>query len=324
VPRCVLPRRAATIAAGVIILFSLVPAPGQARGLADPVDRQIAAAEEQLEIVIEDYNDTREELRDSLRRADELSAELAELDRELERHRAELGRILARAYRANNSQALVTVAALLDLPSSEGLTESLVLVSRLGREQQRAITELTTTRDRITEARLEARQLSEELRGAERKLSSRKRQIEAEIVRLARMRDAAGDTDSPGGTPDHLPALAPGAAATAVKFAFAQLGKPYQWGGSGPGGYDCSGLTSSAWAAAGVRLPHNAARQWGAVNRISRAERRPGDLIFYYRDIHHVAIYVGDNRIIHAPRPGKRIRLDHFDYQPIHSFGRPG
>ncbi|HEY0696363.1 MAG TPA: NlpC/P60 family protein, partial [Micromonospora sp.] len=113
------------------------------------------------------------------------------------------------------------------------------------------------------------------------------------------------------------------AGARAVRFAYAQVGKPYRWGAEGPDSFDCSGLTSAAWAVAGVRLPHNAARQWGVVTRISRAERRPGDLIFYYRDIGHVAIYVGQGKMIHAPRPGERVRFDDADYQPVRGYGRP-
>jgi cell wall-associated NlpC family hydrolase len=119
------------------------------------------------------------------------------------------------------------------------------------------------------------------------------------------------------------PYLPPGLAATAVRFAYAQLGKPYEWGGAGPGGYDCSGLTSAAWAADGVRLPHNAQAQYGAVARASRAQLQPGDLVFYYADIHHVGLYVGGDRITHAPQHGERIRFDRVGYQPVEGYGRP-
>nr|MDT0662490.1 NlpC/P60 family protein [Micromonospora sp. DSM 115978] len=324
-PTSALPRLIAAVATGMTATLALTSVPSQAQPADDPIAQQIATAEEQLEIVIEDYNDLREDLRANLRRADELAAEMAELERVMDGHRAELGVMLASAYRTSNAQSLITAAALLEVGSTEGLVDSLLLISRLSREQQKVIGQLTDSRNKLGDARRDARQLAEQQRGQERELGNRKQQIEAELSRLIRMRDATGDRDdAPALDPKDLPKLPPGAAATAVRFAFAQLGKPYQWGGSGPDGYDCSGLTSAAWAAAGVSLPHNAARQWGAVHRIGRTERRPGDLVFYYRDIHHVAIYVGDGRIIHAPRPGKRIRLDRVDYQPIHSFGRPG
>jgi cell wall-associated NlpC family hydrolase len=108
-----------------------------------------------------------------------------------------------------------------------------------------------------------------------------------------------------------------------VRFAYAQIGKPYGWGSAGPNAYDCSGLTSAAWRVAGVRLPHNAARQWYAVTRISRAELRPGDLVFYYNSIQHVGMYVGGGRIVHAPTFGEAVRVERMGYAPILGYGRP-
>lgn len=109
----------------------------------------------------------------------------------------------------------------------------------------------------------------------------------------------------------------------AVQFAYAQVGKPYRWGAAGPDSYDCSGLTSAAWQAAGVSLPHNAARQYASMAHVSRADLQPGDLVFYYADIHHVAIFVGDATVIHAPTAGENVRLQRLDHAPIRGFGRP-
>jgi peptidoglycan DL-endopeptidase CwlO len=89
----------------------------------------------------------------------------------------------------------------------------------------------------------------------------------------------------------------------AVAFAYAQLGKPYQWGGTGPGSFDCSGLAQAAWAAAGVAIPRDTYEQWAALPHISSSAIQPGDLL-YYDGIGHVAIYVGDGYIIDAPQTG--------------------
>jgi cell wall-associated NlpC family hydrolase len=93
----------------------------------------------------------------------------------------------------------------------------------------------------------------------------------------------------------------------AVAFAYAQLGKPYQWGGTGPGSYDCSGLVQAAWAAAGVSIPRDTYSQWAALPHISMSALEPGDLIFYDGE-GHVAMYVGDGYIIDAPQTGETIR----------------
>jgi peptidoglycan DL-endopeptidase CwlO len=89
----------------------------------------------------------------------------------------------------------------------------------------------------------------------------------------------------------------------AVAFAYAQLGKPYQWGATGPGAYDCSGLVQAAWAAAGVSIPRVTYDQWAALPHISASSLQPGDLV-YYEGEGHVAMYVGGGYIIDAPRTG--------------------
>jgi cell wall-associated NlpC family hydrolase len=89
----------------------------------------------------------------------------------------------------------------------------------------------------------------------------------------------------------------------AVAFAYAQLGKPYQWGATGPATFDCSGLAQAAWAAAGVAIPRDTYEQWAALPHISASDLQPGDLV-YYDGIGHVAIYVGDGYIIDAPQTG--------------------
>lgn len=303
--------------------LAFTPTPSAADPSKGSTEQRIAAAEEQLEIVIEQFNGLREEMRANQRRLDLLNTEIARLESALAEREARVAVLAAAAYRTNNLRSLVAVEALLGTAAQRDLVEPLIVLDRLAYEQRTAIAELTATRNRLTDARRSVLAVTAAQRVQERQLTVRKQQIETELARLDRIRVASGDGHADRSAP-RLPALPPGAAATVVKFAHAQLGKPYKWGGSGPDGYDCSGLTAAAWAAAGVTLPHNAARQWASVKRISRSQRRPGDLVFYYPDVHHVAIYVGEGKIIHAPRPGKRIRVDAVDYQPVHGYGRPG
>ncbi|WP_405985682.1 NlpC/P60 family protein [Streptomyces sp. NBC_00872] len=95
----------------------------------------------------------------------------------------------------------------------------------------------------------------------------------------------------------------------AIAFATAQLGKPYVWGAEGPSSYDCSGLTSQAWAAAGRPIPRTSQEQWRLLPRIPVQDMRPGDLIIYHQDASHVGMYIGDGAIVHAPRPGRNVTL---------------
>ncbi len=110
--------------------------------------------------------------------------------------------------------------------------------------------------------------------------------------------------------------------ATVVGFACAQMGKPYKWGGSGPGSYDCSGLTAAAWSQVGVSLPHSSRSQAGYGSRVSRGDLRPGDLVFTYSPISHVGIYIGGNRMVAAPSAGDVVKIQDLSYQPFNTAVR--
>ena len=121
------------------------------------------------------------------------------------------------------------------------------------------------------------------------------------------------------------PAKPADAGARAVAFAKSQLGKPYQYGATGPKAYDCSGLTLSAWKAAGVSGPRTSQQQFGTGKKIAEADLRPGDLVFFYgKQPAHVAIYVGDGQVIHAPRAGKDVEYSKIAYMPFSGARRPG
>lgn len=95
----------------------------------------------------------------------------------------------------------------------------------------------------------------------------------------------------------------------AVAFATDRIGLPYEWGAVGPTSYDCSGLTSQAWAAAGRPIPRTSQEQWRQLPHIAIKDMRPGDLIIYHGDASHVGMYIGDGAIVHAPRPGRDVTL---------------
>ena len=109
----------------------------------------------------------------------------------------------------------------------------------------------------------------------------------------------------------------------AVAYATAQIGKPYQWGAEGPASFDCSGLTSQAWASAGRGIPRTSQAQWKQLTRVAVQDMRPGDLIIYFGDASHVGMYVGDGTMVHAPRPGRSVTLAGAGSMPILGVVRP-
>ena len=106
-----------------------------------------------------------------------------------------------------------------------------------------------------------------------------------------------------------VPAVASSKAAAVLRYAYAQLGKPYRYGAAGARTFDCSGLTMRAWGAAGVAISHNAAAQYDSTKHVAKSALQPGDLVYFGRPIHHVGIYIGGGKFIEAPYTGADVRI---------------
>lgn len=122
------------------------------------------------------------------------------------------------------------------------------------------------------------------------------------------------------GATEPAPAVHP-RAALVVETAKSLLGAPYVWGGEGPG-YDCSGLSLVAWRSAGVKLTHQSQAQFTSTTRINLADIAPGDLVFYGEPIHHLGIYIGDGKMIEAPRAGINVRITSIKRRDLIGIGR--
>ena len=119
------------------------------------------------------------------------------------------------------------------------------------------------------------------------------------------------------------PVAAPNAAAqTAVDTALAQLGKPYAWGGAGPSSFDCSGLAQYAYAAAGIALAHSSSMQSTLGTPVSVADLQPGDLVFFYSPVSHVAMYIGNGQIVQASTYGQPVAVTELAYMPAPTAAR--
>ena len=136
----------------------------------------------------------------------------------------------------------------------------------------------------------------------------------AERERLAKLNDDEENADQERSLADagKYGSLS-GRGGTAIKYALAQIGDRYIFGADGLTTWDCSGLTMRAFGAAGVSLPHSSRAQYNYGKAISRKELQPGDLVFFGKPISHVAIYLGGNRMLHAPRKGSRVKIAEFD-----------
>ncbi|MFI2257683.1 C40 family peptidase [Streptomyces tubercidicus] len=211
-------------------------------------------------------------------------------------------------------------------------------------EATRNLEQLQTSQTSLKESKrsvqgklAEARQLLSRLTAQEKaRLAELERQKEAAAKRRAaeearkqqereRQRQHDGDGSTGGGsTGGSTGDSASTKGAKALAFARAQIGKPYVWGATGPTSYDCSGLTQAAWKAAGVDLPRTTWDQVKEGQRVATKDLQPGDLVFFYDDISHVGMYIGNGKMVHAPKPGANVREESIYYMPIYGSVRPG
>ena len=306
-------------------LLTASATPATSTRLEDQLDRQNREAD----ALVEQYNQSNEALKRIRRSLKGLRTEASGAQDDLRKLQATLG---ARASAAYTQGAGSAVAAVLGSDDPAAAIARVQVLDLLAAHDGDLMDQLGVAGQAFDE-RQRNLVAAEKAQAAEvERLAAKKAEVEraADKTRalLARMR--AADRPAAPSAPSSPVAPPPsggggggsGSAAAAVAYARAQVGKPYCYGGSGPGCFDCSGLTLMAWAQAGVSLPHSSASQYNVGRRISASELQPGDLIFYYSPISHVSIYIGGGQRISATHTGDYVRVQSLG-SSIVGYARP-
>jgi cell wall-associated NlpC family hydrolase len=299
-----------------------------------------------LDQLVEDFDAATVKLHEIQARLADTRAEATQAEEASRKARVLLGQRARAAYESVGSG----IDVLLGATTFADFNERLQFANSLAKMDVDAAAQAEVTQREADVASARLQQSLTERKNLLDTLSSRQRQIESSIAdqqslinklhkeisqqelqkvlsQPASPRSGGGPTPTPPPPPPPPPPPVPGAD-TAVKAAYSALGVPYTWGGSNPDdGFDCSGLTMWSWAQAGVSLPHSSSAQYGAVPHVSKDGLQPGDLLFFYQPISHVAIYVGNNQMIHATHPGSVVSLDTLDsywWAVFSGAGRPG
>ncbi|MCL2554871.1 MAG: C40 family peptidase, partial [Actinomycetia bacterium] len=175
-----------------------------------------------------------------------------------------------------------------------------------------------TAQEKARLAALAAKQEAEARRKAAALVAQQKAAAEAAAKAAAAKKSTSTTTTTSPTTPANS-----SVADQAIAFARKQIGKPYVWGATGPDSFDCSGLTQAAYKAAGITLPRTTWDQVNVGTRVSEANLQPGDLIFFYSDISHVGMYIGNGEMIHAPHTGTVVKIAPITEMPFYGAVRP-
>jgi cell wall-associated NlpC family hydrolase len=330
---------AIVLVVGVLLAGSTLLAAGSNPAAASPssareLQQRLEGLNRQADQQVEDYLQAQLAVRRTQGSIRILHGQLAGVRRQLADARAS---IAARAAVAYVQGPATDVASLLAAGDPSDALERAQLL------------DLLATRD--TDQLLTARAIEHAARGREAKLAAAQRQQAAVLDQMAarkarieqlvsqtqqtldqlraadRRRAAAANRPAPspagGSAAPPPPTGIGGNVAAVIRYAYAQLGKPYQWGAAGPNAFDCSGFTMMAWAQAGVSLPHSSRAQIGVGRQVSKSELRPGDLIYRYSPISHVSLYVGNGQQIAATHTGSTVKLQSAWLSGIVGFSRP-
>lgn len=292
----------------------------------ETLENQLADSTAELDVIVEDYNQVNEAISEANQRYTDLTVSSDWLQDRADVAATELGDMATALYRGGRHLVGFPGVVPILTGTPDTLANRLGILEYLSLDRQRWSTQLADANDDLATELLLLDDLTEQLDALETAKSDKETEITEAVRLLERAQTTAygsGYSPGPNLAAPPIPGGSADAAGAAVRFAHNALGAPYEWGGSGPG-YDCSGLTSAAWASAGVYLPHSSQGQYDSAARVDRGQLRPGDLVFYYSDIRHVAMYVGEGKIIHAPTAGQTVQVAPMDQMPIQGFGRPG
>lgn len=305
--------------------------PSSAASSADLVT-QVQSMQEKLSTVSEQYNDAKIKLADQNKASTAAAAKYNAAQQDVAAAKTALGKVAASAYTGSNSTA---VSTLMTSSSPGDLIDKLGTLDQISSYNNVKVNTYLSASKSAAADKSAADAATAAATATETDLSSKKSYLESQLpklkVQLAALTPAqntavqavTGGNPAPANPAPSNPGTAPsapavtvggggsGTAQQAVSVAMAQIGKPYVFGAAGPNAFDCSGLTMYAYAAVGISLPHSSDAQSGMGTSVSMSALQPGDLLFASG---HVAMYIGNGTVVHAPVPGANVRTMPMQY----------
>ncbi len=311
-------RRGAATAVGVLAVGLAVSVCGVAAATPQPTIAQVQHRLNQLNTqtdqVGQQYDQAMQELASASQRLALVNREAARYQARFQSMRVAIAQIAATAYEEGN---LTSPAALLTSGDPQQILNQSSILLELSANNSAAMNQFLAAARQLTGAQQSARRVEAGMVALKDNLSNRKQSLaklraqqETLLAQLTPAQQAAASPGQSSTSTNPTTSSYKGPTSTqaekAVAFAYAQIGKPYEWGATGPDSYDCSGLTMSAWAAAGVSIPRISYDQMSELPSVSTSALEPGDILGFAGNS-HVGIYVGGGDLIDAPQTGEDV-----------------
>ncbi|MGW1230581.1 NlpC/P60 family protein [Streptomyces sp. NPDC002530] len=280
------------------------------------VDKLYHEAEE----ATEQYSGAKEKQAKLQKQIDAIQDKVARGQQELNTLRSGLGSLAAAQYRSGGLDPSVQLFLSSD---PDSFLDQASALDQLTAKQAQSLTKIQEKQRGLAQERKEAQDKLRDLADVRKTLGEKKKKQQTKLAEAqkllntlteaerAKMRQddlrasrAAGERIELG---NEAPASALGAAA--LQAASTRVGAPYVYGATGPGSFDCSGLTQWAYAQAGANITRTTYSQITQGTQIPRSQLKPGDLVFF-SGTSHVGLYAGNNTVLHAPKPGTYVRYE--------------
>ncbi|MEV4328990.1 NlpC/P60 family protein [Streptomyces sp. NPDC049597] len=286
---------------------------------------------EEAEHATEQYNGAKEKQDKLDDQIDALQDKVARGQEELNTLRDSLGSVASAQYRSGGIDPSVQLFLSGD---PDTYLEKASALDQLGAKQTEAIQEIQAKQRTLAQQRQEAQGKLKDLAETREELGAKKKEVQSKLAAAQKLLNTLTAAERAALAADESRAnrasaradlgnAVPASQRAAAAFSAAQskIGSPYVYGASGPSSFDCSGLTSWAYAQAGVSIPRTSQAQASAGTRISsQSQLQQGDLVFFYGDLHHVGFYAGNGQVLHAPKPGASVRYESINNMP-YMFG---
>ena len=309
--------RAATLVTGATTALALLlPAASGDAAPAPSLSSLVAQAKQltyQINSLSEQYDGLRVQLSSAKTAAAKAEKAAAADTAALETTQATVGRLAAASY---ESAGYDPVLQILSATNPDQYLNQASIMTQLDQTNSTRVSDLQQAQAADQRARETAQQQIARVTALESSMNSKKKQIQAEInkVNSATMTQAMAVFNQTGSYPDIPIPGGSGVAAKALQAALSKRGDPYVWGAAGPSAFDCSGLVLWAYAQEGIHLDHYTGNQWNEGTHVSRDQLEPGDLVFFYADISHVGLYLGDGLMVDAPSFGQDVMVQKIDW----------
>ncbi|NYV77848.1 NlpC/P60 family protein [Streptomyces sp. UH6] len=319
-----------TAAAAAVVLGGNSAQAAPAKPSKGEVKEKVDKLHEEAEQATEKYNGAKEKQKKLEKEIDALQDNVARGQEDLNELRDAIGMAAAAQYRSGTIDS--SMQLFLSADPDDYLDKASTL-DQLSNQQVEALAEIQDKQRELAQQRQEATTKMEDLSDTTEELGKRQQEVKGKLAEAQKLLNSLTAAERAEMAQDEAKsalqsaslaggggAAASGRAADAFAAAQSKIGTPYSYGATGPGSFDCSGLTSWAYGQAGVGLPRTSQQQANYGTRIGMSELKVGDLVIFYSDLHHVGLYAGNGQVLHAPRTGTFVRYESINNMPF-QFG---